>query len=141
MQIKYNPIRTITTADLFIACDPPITFDVKARLSPAWAIKSREWEESDSPDIDTAIELMSESFVSVAQDNETFPLTSIKAVQSLRDSIEQDNEGYGDEFIIHLVEMFSNNHFRFLALASAKSAKLLRPSNGMVKEKSKVKSS
>ena len=138
MRIKYNPTRIISTADLFIACDPPIQFEVKVRLTPEWAIKAREWDESEGEEIETAIELMSEAFLNVSQDSETFPLNTIKAVKGLRDSIEKDNPGYGNEFIKTIVEMFSNNHFRFLAIASHKSALQSGPLNGTTNKKKQV---
>ncbi len=139
MKIKYNPTRIITTADMFIACDPPITFEVKVRISPDWARRLGEWEDAKDQDINIAMQLMSETFISVSQDGEAFLLSDIKSVQELRDSIEQDNKGYGNEFITQIVEMFGTNHFRFLALASQRSTELLRPSNGTAKEKKRVK--
>lgn len=139
MKIKYNPVRIISTADLFIACDPPIQFEVKVRLTPSWAIKSRDWDDSPDSDIEIAMELMADAFVSVSQDGDIYPLNTVEAVKGLRDSIESDNPEYGNDFIKIIVEMFSSNHFRFLALASQKSGLQSRPSNGtQSKEKQAV---
>ena len=141
MKIIYNPSRKITTGDLFIACDPPMLFEVKSRLSSDWATKHLAWEAGGSEDITIALELVSTGFLAVAQNGERYDLDSIEAATALREAIEGGNEGEGDTFICDIVSSFAHNHYSFLARNSADSVRLLEQSNGMSKEKTKAKAS
>ena len=141
MKIKYSPTRTVTTADLFIAADPPIVFEVKARLSPGWAQLLRVWEDNGSDDEGMACELMGQAFMSVSQDDERYPLNSKEAAEQLSQAIEVENEGAGGPFICEVVQAFAFNHFNFLARSSAGLDKLSGQSNGTGKKKSRIKQS
>lgn len=139
MKIIYNPSRTITTGDLFIACDPPMSFEVKSRLTSDWATKHLAWEAAGSEDITIALELVSTGFLAVAQNGERYDLNSIEAAKALREAIEGQNEGEGNTFICDIVSSFAHNHYSFLARNSADSARLLEQSNGMSEQKSQVR--
>ncbi len=123
MNIVFNPTRTITTADLFIACDPPMTFEVKAQLSTDWVRSHIAWEESGTEDMKTAIDLVSSSFLSVAQDGNKYPLDTIDAVQDLINAIEDNNKGQGNLFVCDILTKFTHNHYSFLTRSSANSAR------------------
>ena len=131
MQLQYNNTRWISTADLHIACDPPILFEVRTRLSPEWAQLHLDWEEAGGEDADVACEIVGRAFVHVAQGNEKYPLHNKEGAKVLRDAIEKGSPGEGDDFICHLALRFAQNHYRFLALNSAASGRLLPPLNGI----------
>jgi hypothetical protein len=141
MKIIYNPTRTITTGDLFIACDPPMSFEVKSRLSADWATKHLAWEADGSEDITIALDLVSTGFLAVSQNGERYDLNSIEAAEALREAIEGGNEGEGDTFICDIVSSLAHNHYSFLARNSANSARLSELSNGKNKQKQKAKDS
>lgn len=130
MQIKYSPTREISTSDLFIATDPPIIFEVKARLSPEWARLLQSWEQDGSNDIEIATELMGQAFVSVSQNNEKWPLNSKEYAQELLAAIEESNPDAGGEFVCEVVSAFAFNHYNFLAKNSMASGALSRRSGG-----------
>ena len=139
MNISYSPTRLITTSDLFIACDPIITFGVKSKVTPEWARLHREWEDTGGDDIDLAMTLVSQAFVNVGQNGEVWKLGSLDTVKELRDSIEGQNPGHGDEFIITILSSFAFNHYNFLASRSIEYAELSTQSHVNGAKSSRVK--
>lgn len=138
MKIEYSPTRTITTIDLFMACDPPIEFESRVRLTPEWARQHRLWEEAGSKDVEMALELVGQAFVSVSQGGESYPLETKEAVQELRDAIDAQNEGAGNEFICDILDSFAFSHYNYLASRSMAYAALSGQSNGSGEKKNPV---
>lgn len=114
MKLKYNPTRTITTADLYNACDPPLVFKVKVRPGRTWAKLDRDFEGA-ATEVETAKKLVSMVFLSVSDGENTYPLKTISQVEDLQQAIEELNPGGGDEFISAIAWGFSNNHYNYLA--------------------------
>jgi len=142
INITYNPTRKITTADLWITCDPPIKFTVRTRLPAHWDILNREWGNRDDKESDpqTAMKLIAEAFLTVAQGNASYELNTIEHVEALRDSIEEGQPGIGNDFICLIAETFAVNHYSFLTLASAAYVKPSRRSNAKAKKNAQIKS-
>ena len=138
MRITYSPTRTITSSDLFMACDPPITFTVKVKVPPTWARLHRQWEEQGHADLQMTKELIAQSFVTVGQDGDAWPLNTIEAVDELREAIEEQNPNSGDDFLITILDSFAFNHYNFLAGQSMSSAAPLTQSNGSGAKKDRV---
>lgn len=141
MKLTYNATRTITTADLGLACDPPLVFEVRVRVDPSWARLHLQWEEGGADDTDMACELVGKVFVNVGQDGKIYPIEGKEGAEDLRASIEESSPGEGDAFICHLALRFGQDHFRFLARNSAAYAELSRPLNGSKSEKAPVEAS
>ena len=135
MKIIYNPTRVISTADLFDTCDPPIEFAVRTKIGAEWNDRQIRWDEAGAQDVDEAMALVADVFVTVAQGDDQWPLKGIDGVKELRDAVEEANPGAGDEFICGLVSGFSLNHWGWLRRNRGKSLILLEPSNNGVKEK------
>lgn len=114
MKLKYNPTRTITTADLYNACDPPLIFKVKARPGREWAKLDKDFEGT-KDEIKVAKKLVSMTFLSVSDGENTYPLKTISQVEDLQKAIEGLNPGGGEEFISAIAWGFSNNHYNYLA--------------------------
>lgn len=140
MNIKYNKTRIVTTADLGIACDPPIYFEVKANVPSHWARLQLDWEEQGADDIGLAINLVGDAFLMAWQDeSEKYLINSRDQVEALRDAIEESSPGEGDNFICHLALTFAREHFRFLARNSAAYGRPSLQLNGNKSKKRRVK--
>lgn len=131
MKLKYNPTRWLSTADLSIACDPPILFEAKTRLTPEWAQVEGEWEDNGADNVKMALQLITEAFINVAQDDKKYPIKDKEDARALWDAIEESSPGEGDTFICHLLMAFAVNHYLFLAKNSVTYGRLSPPSNGI----------
>lgn len=114
MIINYNYKRTITTADFFDACDPPLVFEVKSKPGREWARLDRKFDETDNEDVEIAKRLITEAFLTVSDGENTYDLRTISQVEDLRDAIEELNPGGGDEFLNAIAWGFSVNHYDFI---------------------------
>jgi len=139
MKLKYTATRHITTADLLIPADPPIEFEVKSRPSREWAVLFREFEHGNGKDVNQAMKLISLSFITVAQDDEIYPLGSIAAVGDLRDAIEVDNPGHGDDFICNVAWGFGNHFYTWAENTLGNLRERSQPLNGSGRQRSKAK--
>ncbi len=140
MKFNYSSTRVLSTADLGIACDPPLFFTVRANVPPNWARLQLDWEEKGAGDVGLAAELVGQVFVNVWQGTEMqYPIKGKAGADELRQAIEDSSPGEGDNFICHLALAFAREHFRFLARNSAASAKPSEQSNGTGKRKGRVK--
>ena len=136
MKLNYNTKRTITTADLYDATDPPLIFEVLTRPPRPWAILYNEFEKNGSADIDAAKELISLVFLTVSDGGEVYPLGTVKAVGELQAAIEENNPGCGVEFICNIAWSFGRHYYSFLSDHLGNSPEPLPQSNGSGQEKS-----
>ena len=130
MKLNYQFKRKITSADLFDACQPPLVFEVRTRPSRKWAKLNNDFETGGSTDVDTAKELIAMSFLTVSDGGQAYPLTTVENVDALRKAIENENPGYGDEFLCHVAWGFQANHYTYLTEHLGNSLKPLSQSNG-----------
>ncbi len=136
MKLNYNPKRTITTADLYDAADPPLTFEVLARPPRPWAILYNEFEQNGSTDLEAAKELISLVFLTVSDGDNVYPLNTIQAVTDLQAAIEENNPGCGVEFCCNIAWSFGRHYYSFLSDHLGNSPEPLRQLNGSGQEKS-----
>lgn len=136
MKLNYNPKRTITTADLYDATDPPLIFEVLTRPPRPWAILYGEFEKDGMRDLDAAKELISLVFVTVSDGGEVYPLNTVKAVTGLQEAIEKVNPGYGTQFCLDIAWAFGRHYYSFLGEHLGNSLEPLPQSNGSSGEKS-----
>lgn len=115
MKLNYNPKRTITTADLYDAADPPLIFEVLARPPRPWATLYNEFELGGSIDLEAARELISLVFLTVSDGDEVYPLNTIEAVTDLQVAIEENNPGCGVEFCCNIAWSFGRHYYSFLS--------------------------
>jgi hypothetical protein len=138
MKLSYNPKKTITTADLYDATDPPLIFEVLVRPPRPWAILYNQFEQSGSNDLDMAKELISLAFLTVSDGGDKYPLNSFEAVTALQEAIEESNPGYGAEFCCNIAWAFGRNYYNFLSDHLGNSLEPLLQSNGSGQEKNPV---
>jgi hypothetical protein len=133
MKLTIQTTRTITTDELHLFCEPPLTFRVKGFIDPALAKELAQWENTYSGE--RAAELISQLFVSFSHAGDSYPLDNKSAVLAFKDAIEEGNPGGGEGFLSTLLESYLNEHYRFfrqklLALENSSQAS----NNGKVKE-------
>jgi len=135
MKLKYKNVRTITTADLFDATDPPLIFTVRTRPDREWAKLYKQFEDDGSHDESLARQLIAAVFLTVSDGGETYDIDTVETVTALQDAIEVDNPGAGGEFVCNIAWSFGINYYSFLGDRLGKSEKLSEPSkdNGVVK--------
>lgn len=138
MNITINITRVLTTADLWMACDPVVEFEVRSRMTPDWARRVTVLEQENQPDVETALELIGEAFVSISQNGERYPLNSKEAATELMSAVEAGNPGSGEQFMVELCLGFASNHYNFLAKNSTTSGRRSQPSNGTKAKKTPV---
>ena len=136
MKLNYNPKRTITTADLYDAADPPLIFEVLTRPPRLWATLYNEFEQAGSIDLETAKELISLTFLTISDGDEVYPLDTIEAVTALQAAIEESNPGCGVEFCCNIAWSFGRHYYSFLSDHLGNSPEPLRQLNGSGQEKS-----
>jgi len=130
VNITINITRVLTTADLWMTCDPVVEFEVRTKMTPEWARRIQVWEQETHPGLDEALELIGQSFVSVSQNGERYPLGSREAATELMNAVEASSPGNGEQFMIDLLAGFAANHYSFLAKNLTPSGRQSRPLNG-----------
>ena len=135
MKLNYSNKRTITTSDLFDACDPPLTFEVRTRPPKEWANVQREFGESGNQDVELAKRVIAFAFLTVSDGSNTYDIRTVEQVEQLAEAIDQENPGYGDEFLTTIAWGFINNHFTYLERNLGNSPRPLSQSNGNGPEK------
>jgi hypothetical protein len=135
MKLNYNSKRTITTADLYDATDPPLIFDVLARPPRSWAVLYNEFEGDGARNLDQAKELISLAFLSVSDGGDIYPLNTMEDVGELETAIEENNPGCGAEFCRNIAWSFGRYYYSFLGDHLGNSLEPLPPSNGSSGEK------
>ncbi len=138
MKLNYSSKRTITTADLFDACNPPLIFEVRTRPPRGWAKLQLEFDDSNHEDAKLAKQLISMAFLTVSDGENTYPIETVSQVEDLAQAIENENPGYGDEFLRTIAWGFSTNHYNYLGDHLGNSLEPLPQLNGSGQEE-KVK--
>jgi len=145
MKLNYNTKRTITTADLYDATDPPLIFEVLARPPRPWASLYNEFERDGSKDLDLAKQLISLTFLTVSNGsddsddsdgNDFYSLNTFEDVTALQAAIEEENPGYGAEFCCNIAWSFGRHYYSFLSDHLGNSLEPLPQLNGSGQEKS-----
>lgn len=139
IKLNYSYKRTVTTADLFDACDPPLVFEVRTRPPREWAKLNNEFEADNCNDVELAKRLIAMAFLTVSDGETFYPISTPEEVEALRQAIEDDNPGYGNDFLITVAWGFSTNHYSYLGKNLGNSLKPLQPSNDSSGEKNQVK--
>lgn len=125
LNLKINTTRRISTADMRLALDPPLYFEVKTYINAALNSRMADWEEAGlSRDTETAAEIISQVFISVIQDTVAYPLTTKADALALRDAIEEAGPGLGDEYLAAILTGFIGNHYRFFMTVPPASVSL-----------------
>ena len=139
MKLNYSSKRTITTADLFDACNPPLIFEVRTRPPREWARLNNEFETDDCNDAELAKTLIAMAFLTVSDGENVYPISTPEEVDELRQNIEDDNPGHGNDFLTTIAWGFSTNHYNFLGKNLGNLLKPLLPLNDNSGEKNQVK--
>lgn len=139
MKLNYNAKRIITTADLFDACNPPLVFEVKSRPGKEWSVLDDKFDDTNHTNIEIARELISLAFLTVSDDENTYPISKVSQVKELQSSIEQLIPGNGEFFILNIARAFSVNQYNMLVANLGNSLKPLLQSNGNGPKIEKVK--
>jgi len=137
VNITINITRVLTTADLWMACDPVIEFEVRSRMPDDWGERALALNR-EQPDISEVLELIGQAFVSISQDGERYPLGTTEAARELMDTVETSSPGYGVQFVTDLLLSCVNNHYGYLRKNSTTSGRRSQPSNGTKPKKTPV---
>lgn len=121
MKLKVNTTHTVTTEDLEIFCDPPLTFEAVGNIGPHLWGQLRDWHKGNYPPEDV-VGFIPKLFVSVSQNGDTYPLTTPEDAKALEDAV-------GNEFLSDLVESYWNYEFDFFKKKRAASANSLSQSD------------
>lgn len=135
MKLNYSYKKTITTADLYDATDPPLSFEVLVRPPRDWSIRYADFEDTGADNIEIAKELFNMTFLTVSDGDNTYSLDTVADVEELQAAIEATNPGYGAEFICNLVWAFGRKYFLFLRDNLGNSIEPSLQSNGNGGEK------
>ena len=163
MKLNYTSKRTITTADLFDACDPPLIFEVRTRPPKGWAQIDLDFSETDHTDVELAKRMIAGVFLTVSeiqtveedkkeedenpdyrevypiQTGEVYPIQTVEQVEALQQAIESENPGYGEDFLLTIAWGFSRNYYSYIGKHLGNSLKPLLQSDDNGQGKSKVK--
>lgn len=137
-KLNYKATRTITTADLYDACDPPLIFEVLTRPPQPWAVLYNTFEQDGMRDIETAKELIKMVFLTVSDGENIYPLNTVESINGLQGAIEEDNPNYGADFICNIAWAFGRHYYSFLSEHLGNSLEPLPPLNGSSGEKSRA---
>lgn len=105
MKLKAKVTRTITTDDLEIYCDPPLTFEASGRINDKLTAELKQWYQN-GYDPQKTLDLIPQLFLNVSQDGQTYPLESRGDAEALQEAL-------GAGFLVDLVEAFWDYDFRF----------------------------
>lgn len=130
MKLNYSFKRTITTADMFDACNPPLIFEVRTRTPRGWVDLDLEFGEGNHEDVKLAKQMIAGAFLTVSDGGEVYPIQTIEQVEDLHRAIEEINPGYGNDFLCTIAWGFSRNHYTFIGKHLGNSLKPLAQLNG-----------
>ena len=108
LKLKIQTTRTVTTDDLRLYCDPPLTFGAVGHIPTTVNNALLDWADK-GYDSTRAVEFVPRLFSSVAQNGTSYPLASKEDAAALREAV-------GDVFLRDLVEGFWNYDYRFFHL-------------------------
>lgn len=114
MELVFNPTRRITTAEMFITCEPALEFEARVSVSRPTRRLMAQFVESEYGDTGLAEQIIGAVFVSVAQNGSRYPLDTPGAIEELR-------EATGDDFMLALAGGFVDNHYGFFTRDKADS--------------------
>lgn len=138
MKLNYSSSRTITTADMFDACNPPLIFEVRTRVPRGWASIDLDFSEDGHKNVEMAKQMIAGAFLTVTDGGEIYQIQTIEQVEELQKAIEENNPGDSDNFLCSIACGFSSNYYKFIGDHLGNS---LRPSpqlNGSGQEGTKV---
>ena len=100
MKLKVRTTHTVTTDDLEMFCDPPLTFEAIGNIDPHTREGLRVWYQNKYP-TEGALEFVPKMFLSVAQNGTSYPIATEEDAKALQEAV-------GDKFISHLVRAYWN---------------------------------
>jgi hypothetical protein len=121
LKLKVKTTHTVTTDELEMVCDPPLTFEAVGNIGPHLWGELRDWSKGEYP-MEEIVDFIPKLFVSVSQNGDTYPLTTPAQAKALKESV-------GDEFIADLIESYWNYEFTFFKKKRAASANSLKESD------------
>ena len=96
MKLSIKTTHILTTEQLEIYCDPPLTFEVVGSIDPHTRKKLGSWYEADYP-TNRAVEFIPSLFITVAQNGIAYPLKTVEDAAAFQEAV-------GDVFLSRLVE-------------------------------------
>lgn len=141
LKLKYKATTTFTSADIGDMAEPEIIYHVWANRPDGWTDKCMAFfkeGEKGRYDTDLALDIVGLSLTAVEQDGERWPVEGREGAEALRDSVEEQNPGYGDAFIHRLAISIFDQQIKRENDRLGNSEKPLTDSvNGKSKKKSK----
>lgn len=127
LNLTINTTRQVSTAQMRMTCDPPLFFRVRAYFGVEVSQQMVHWQEGGGQDASEAAKILSQVFVAVSQNGDSYPLASLADMLALRETVEVANPGEGDQFICALLQNFVSNHYNFFTRAGNGSANSSAP--------------
>lgn len=122
LNLTINTTRKVSTAEMRMACDPPLYFQVRAYFGVEISQQMVNWQQAGARDAVGAADILSQVFLSVSQNGDSYSLTTPANVLALREAVEANSPGEGDGFLCALLENFVSNHYAFFTKAENGSA-------------------
>jgi hypothetical protein len=114
---KVKTTLMVTTEELEVFCDPPLTFEAVGNIDPNLWSQLKEWSERDYPPGE-AVNFVPRLFFSVSQNGKAYPLTTQAEAEELRQAV-------GDAFLCDLVENYWTYEYSYFKKKRLASASLL----------------
>jgi hypothetical protein len=116
MKLKVRTTHTLTTDDLEMFCDPPLTFEAVGSIDPRTSRDLSTWHSSKFPE-GQAVDFVPKLFLSVAQNGTSYPLTTVEDARALQEAV-------GEKFVSRLVLSYWNYQATYFEKKQAASVSL-----------------
>src|SRR3990170_7983871 len=105
LNLSVRTTMQVTTDDLELYADPPLTFEAIGRVNDTLHRELAAWASAGYP-AEQSVRFIPRLFLSVAQNWQSYPLTTADDAQALRATV-------GDEFLANLVEAFWDYEYNY----------------------------
>lgn len=105
LRLNYRATYTFSSLDIGDMADSEqIVYECWANRPSGWTAKCRDFFAGNDPatSVELALDIIGLSLISVSQGGKRWPVAGREGAEALREAIESQNPGYGDEFILNL---------------------------------------
>lgn len=101
-KLSYKASFTFSGRDIGDAGGPDITYQCWINRPEGFYDNIVAFADSNGQDLEAAYQIIGKCLIAISQDGERWPIGSIDQARALRDSVEAQSPGYGDEYIKNL---------------------------------------
>lgn len=100
IELTYRATTSFSSDDIRdVADNEPLVYEIWANRPTGWTAKAKAFLESGADNVDLALDIVGLSLVAVSQAGQRYPCAGRGGAEALRETIEAQNPGYGDDFI------------------------------------------